>query len=145
MAEQKTDPNETIQLLLCDCHNVSKQKLIDIQRSKISTQELINIAKTQMNLEKSVKVYRENGDELTEPISYHIENNDAFYISDGRTLEQPFNTCSLCLMGTGGVGKSALTLQFVQGQFISNYDPTIEDAYQKQITLDGHQILLLSQ
>eukprot|EP01120_Amphizonella_sp_Union-15-10_P011832 TRINITY_DN5128_c0_g3_i1.p1 TRINITY_DN5128_c0_g3~~TRINITY_DN5128_c0_g3_i1.p1 ORF type:complete len:211 (+),score=35.51 TRINITY_DN5128_c0_g3_i1:41-673(+) len=37
----------------------------------------------------------------------------------------------LVVMGSGGVGKSALTLQFVQGIFIENYDPTIEDAYRK--------------
>jgi len=37
----------------------------------------------------------------------------------------------LVVMGSGGVGKSAITLQFVQGIFIENYDPTIEDAYRK--------------
>ena len=43
----------------------------------------------------------------------------------------------LVVLGSGGVGKSALTVQFVQGLFVESYDPTIEDAYKKQIEVDG--------
>ena len=32
------------------------------------------------------------------------------------------------VMGNGGVGKSALTVQYVQGVFVEKYDPTIEDS-----------------
>lgn len=37
------------------------------------------------------------------------------------------------VLGSGGVGKSALTVQFVSGCFIEKYDPTIEDFYRKEI------------
>jgi GTPase SAR1 family protein len=33
------------------------------------------------------------------------------------------------VLGSGGVGKSALTVQFVSNTFIEKYDPTIEDFY----------------
>ncbi len=33
----------------------------------------------------------------------------------------------LVVLGSGGVGKSALTVQFVQGIFVEKYDPTIEE------------------
>ena len=36
-------------------------------------------------------------------------------------------------MGSGGVGKSAITVQFVQNIFIERYDPTIEDSYRKMV------------
>lgn len=45
-------------------------------------------------------------------------------------------------MGSGGVGKSALTVQFVQGIFVEKYDPTIEDSYRKQVEVEGQQCML---
>ena len=45
----------------------------------------------------------------------------------------------IVLFGCGEVGKSALTVQFVNGKFIEKYDPTIEDSYFKQIEMDGKQ------
>lgn len=48
----------------------------------------------------------------------------------------------LVVLGAGGVGKSALTVQFVQGIFVEKYDPTIEDSYRKQVEVDGQQCML---
>ncbi|VDL91872.1 unnamed protein product [Schistocephalus solidus] len=48
----------------------------------------------------------------------------------------------LVVLGSGGVGKSALTVQFVQNIFVEKYDPTIEDSYRKQIDVDGQQCML---
>lgn len=48
----------------------------------------------------------------------------------------------IVIIGGGGVGKSALTVQFIQGHFIDEYDPTIEDSYRKDVTLDGKPITL---
>ncbi|CAH8519363.1 unnamed protein product [Schistosoma guineensis] len=48
----------------------------------------------------------------------------------------------LVVLGSGGVGKSALTVQFVQGIFVEKYDPTIEDSYRKQIEIDNRQCML---
>jgi len=41
------------------------------------------------------------------------------------------------VLGSGGVGKSALTVKFVSGAFVEKYDPTIEDFYRKEIEVDG--------
>ncbi|KAG0656393.1 Ras- protein rsr1 [Maudiozyma exigua] len=43
----------------------------------------------------------------------------------------------LVVLGAGGVGKSCLTVQFVQGIYLDTYDPTIEDSYRKTIEIDG--------
>jgi Ras-related protein Rap-1B len=49
---------------------------------------------------------------------------------------------SVVVLGSGGVGKSALTVQFVQGIFVEKYDPTIEDSYRKQVEVDNQQCML---
>lgn len=48
----------------------------------------------------------------------------------------------LVVLGSGGVGKSALTVQFVQGIFVEKYDPTIEDSYRKVVEIEGQQCML---
>ncbi len=48
----------------------------------------------------------------------------------------------LVVLGTGAVGKSAVTVQFVQGVFITRYDPTIEDCYRKAMEVDGEQVVI---
>lgn len=48
----------------------------------------------------------------------------------------------LAILGDGGVGKTALTIQLCLNQFVETYDPTIEDSYRKRIVLDGQPTTL---
>lgn len=48
----------------------------------------------------------------------------------------------IVVMGAGGVGKSALVIKFVSGEFVMEYDPTIEDAYRKSIVVDNRTSVL---
>ncbi|KAI8335658.1 ras-like protein 3 [Choanephora cucurbitarum] len=48
----------------------------------------------------------------------------------------------IVIVGGGGVGKSALTIQFIQSHFVDEYDPTIEDSYRKQCVIDEETALL---
>eukprot|EP01156_Anaeramoeba_ignava_P009841 Anaeramoba_ignava/a478301_291.p1 GENE.a478301_291~~a478301_291.p1 ORF type:complete len:204 (-),score=36.10 a478301_291:290-880(-) len=48
----------------------------------------------------------------------------------------------LVVVGGGGVGKSALTIQLVQSHFVDEYDPTIEDSYRRQVEIDEEICLL---
>ncbi|KAI8056228.1 ras-related protein Ral-a-like protein [Syncephalis plumigaleata] len=43
----------------------------------------------------------------------------------------------LIMVGSGAVGKSALTLQYMYGEFVEEYDPTKADSYRKKVVLDG--------
>lgn len=46
-------------------------------------------------------------------------------------------TFNIVVVGAGGVGKSACTLNFMRNQFVEDYDPTIEDSYAKTVDVDG--------
>eukprot|EP01130_Rhizamoeba_saxonica_P013610 TRINITY_DN5826_c0_g1_i1.p1 TRINITY_DN5826_c0_g1~~TRINITY_DN5826_c0_g1_i1.p1 ORF type:complete len:183 (-),score=51.13 TRINITY_DN5826_c0_g1_i1:45-593(-) len=46
------------------------------------------------------------------------------------------------IVGGGGVGKSAITFQFIYNKFIDFYDPTIEDSYRKSIDVDEMCVVL---
>ncbi|GAA5874760.1 hypothetical protein JCM8547_005204 [Rhodosporidiobolus lusitaniae] len=48
----------------------------------------------------------------------------------------------IVVMGGGGVGKSALTVRFVHQMFVEKYDPTIEDSYRRNLTVDGINVSL---
>jgi hypothetical protein len=71
-----------------------------------------------------------------------MQNNDYLYISMG----EPFYKTNgpnrneekvyVSVLGTGGVGKSALTLRFTRDHFVEDWDPTIEDSYRKTLDVD---------
>lgn|SRR3990167_6767122 len=46
------------------------------------------------------------------------------------------------MIGGGGVGKSSITIRFIQNEFTDVYDPTIEDSYRKQVEVDNEQYIL---
>ncbi|KAM0789742.1 hypothetical protein ACM66B_006597 [Microbotryomycetes sp. NB124-2] len=46
------------------------------------------------------------------------------------------------VMGAGGVGKSAITVQFVHSLFVEKYDPTVEDSYRRLVTVDNITVSL---
>ncbi|RLN56829.1 hypothetical protein BBJ29_003191, partial [Phytophthora kernoviae] len=53
----------------------------------------------------------------------------------------------LVVLGSGGVGKSALTIRLVTDNFLEDYDPTIGTfrymtCYRKQTTIDSSPALL---
>ncbi|KAJ2954924.1 hypothetical protein O0L34_g3252 [Tuta absoluta] len=57
-------------------------------------------------------------------------------MSRGADRDQ-IQTYKLVIVGTGGVGKSAITIQYIMSNFVTDYDPTIEDSYTKQCVIDG--------
>ena len=47
----------------------------------------------------------------------------------------------IVIVGEGGVGKSCLTLQFINDSFVEEYEPTMEATYRKQFSVDGREVL----
>lgn len=48
----------------------------------------------------------------------------------------------IVMLGSGAVGKSAITVQLVSGHFLESYDPTIEDSYRTSFNVNGENIVL---
>jgi len=48
----------------------------------------------------------------------------------------------IVVLGEGAVGKSCLTIRYVQGTFVSEYDPTIENSYRRIATVDDQPAVL---
>ncbi|KAI3659649.1 hypothetical protein MP638_004384, partial [Amoeboaphelidium occidentale] len=49
---------------------------------------------------------------------------------------------SVVVVGSGGVGKSCLTIRFLKDEFSNEYDPTIEENYRKIITVDDSTVII---
>ena len=48
----------------------------------------------------------------------------------------------IVVLGSGSVGKSALTVRLVSNHFLAVYDPTVEESYRTQTTIDNEPAVL---
>jgi len=55
----------------------------------------------------------------------------------------PLKQRKIAVMGSRSVGKSSLVIQFVQGQFVDSYDPTIENTFNKTMKVHGQEYEVL--
>ncbi|KII72593.1 Ras-related protein O-RAL [Thelohanellus kitauei] len=55
------------------------------------------------------------------------------------TKENGSDSIIIAVFGSGGVGKSALTLQFMYNEFVEEYEPTKSDSYKRTIEVDGKE------
>ncbi|KAL0482523.1 hypothetical protein AKO1_014412 [Acrasis kona] len=46
------------------------------------------------------------------------------------------------VLGSGGAGKSCLVVRYIVGQYVAEYDPTIEDAYRKFVKVGDKGVFL---
>ena len=47
------------------------------------------------------------------------------------------------MVGSGGVGKSALTLQFMYDEFVEDYEPTKADSYRKKVRTNTKNYIII--
>lgn len=96
------------------------------------------------------KLFAENGREIENPQEIY-QNDVVFCAARGEEFlgraqlgrrGAVRSTFKISVLGSGAVGKSALTLQYVQRVFYQDYDPTIEDAYRKNMVLDDEPVML---
>ena len=71
------------------------------------------------------------------------KKNKTFYASFSDLIwkrNKSMREYKIVVLGSGGVGKSALTVQFVQGLFVEKYDPTVSWIHSSLSTEQHYQI-----
>ncbi|EPZ34286.1 Small GTPase superfamily domain-containing protein [Rozella allomycis CSF55] len=56
---------------------------------------------------------------------------------DTKILNDQNDEHTIVVVGSGGVGKSCLTVRFLKDEFTSEYDPTVEENYRKKVTIEN--------
>ncbi len=49
-------------------------------------------------------------------------------------------TIKISILGMPGIGKSALALRYSKADFLSYYEPTIEEEFEKRVNIQGFEI-----
>ena len=80
--------------------------------------------------------------QLLVEISFRVVLQARYIIKMSKPPNENVTTYKLVVVGDGGVGKSALTIQFFQKMFVQDYDPTIEDSYIQHTEIDGQWCIL---
>ena len=85
-------------------------------------------------------IYNEQGKQVTSVLS--INDGSALYLSKGEAFQvlkknQEASEPTFVMLGSAGVGKSAITLRYIRNLFVDEYDPTIEDFYKHTATVKG--------
>eukprot|EP01084_Bolivina_argentea_P048183 88785_1 len=70
-------------------------------------------------------------------LDIEIKSNTEMYNHDRYSIEH-----KIIVLGSGAVGKSALTIRLVTGDFMEESDPTIEDSYRVNVVIDDIPALL---
>ena len=93
------------------------------------------------------KIFNETGESIYSLSG--LKDGSNLYLSQGESFfkhSQKTQTESVfALLGSAGVGKSAITLRYIRNLFVSEYDPTIEDFYKYITILNGetHYVSIL--
>jgi len=59
-----------------------------------------------------------------------------------KKVEEELIEIKIYVTGSSGVGKTSILCQFIQGIFVEEYDPTIEDVFRKITTLNDKKFLV---
>lgn len=120
-----------------DCNQIgTSESFFSRLKKRLRTLNLMNL------FGKKLKD-RGNSDSAKGSIDNHLVDSKIRSRDTDTSLLSQINQTPLykvIIVGSGGVGKSALTLQFMYDEFVEDYEPTKADSYRKKVTLDGMDI-----
>ena len=115
---------------------------MSICSENLKLETLIETATKELQMKDIQKVYLEKGNEMTEYDCNTLKNFDRLFFHYGLYSNGDECEIDLCILGTGAVGKSALTFRWFQNKFVEDYDPTIEDLFENRFSIDGRKVLV---
>ncbi|RHY33778.1 hypothetical protein DYB32_001406 [Aphanomyces invadans] len=100
----------------------------------------VNVRAKMLFLESGAEVT--SMDEVKNNVTLYVSAGEVFFRAAAATTTTGHEFMQVSVLGSGGVGKSALTLRFVRDYYMSDWDPTIEDAYRKTLEVDNRLAML---
>jgi small GTP-binding protein len=109
----------------------------------VSREEMLELCSQSLSF-PAKKIYSKTGALLTsfeglaDGSALYVSRGEAFQVknvvSDQRTSNRRW---MVTMLGAAAVGKSAITIRYAHNKFKGDYDPTIEDCFQKTTTIEG--------
>jgi GTPase KRas protein len=79
---------------------------------------------------------------LTDGSVLYVSRGENFQVRASGSAPRASRKFVLTVLGAAAVGKSAVTMRYTNNRFITDYDPTIEDYFTKNTTLEGDPIIV---
>ena len=113
-----------------------------IPETGIQLSTLLEFANKCLGIETGKEIYLECGDKLTQEMincgqlsqNCNLFIHDNIYFNNNKEIN---HTIKIAIVGPGSVGKSAITQRIIDNTFVPDYDPTIEDLFEKILNIDG--------
>ena len=122
----------------------SFEDLFSILESIINCQILVDFCKLYKDQnqipERDYQYELEHKNQEIEKLKNEIKCIDNSKVT--KSVRDDPNIYKIVVLGTDGVGKTSIIIQFVEGRFISEYDPTLEDLYHRPFNVDGETVQL---
>lgn len=114
--------------------SISKAAMLDLctQTLEVPAKKIFNAAGALLNSFES----------LTDGSVLYVSRGETFQVRTGGPATKVSRKYVLTVLGAAAVGKSAVTMRYTNNRFITDYDPTIEDYFTKNTTIEGDPIIV---
>jgi small GTP-binding protein len=79
---------------------------------------------------------------LTDGSILYVSRGENFQVRGTGLVPRAAKKLVLTVLGAAAVGKSAMTMRYTNNRFITDYDPTIEDYFTKNIVFEGDPVIV---
>ncbi|CAG9331790.1 unnamed protein product [Blepharisma stoltei] len=113
----------------------------------ISKEELLSLASQELGI-SAKKIFSDTGlllnnlSTIADGVTFYVSQGENFQVKSSGAPQKTSKKYVIAVLGAAAVGKSAITLRYVNNKFIRDYDPTIEDYYTKNAIIDGEPTVL---